>query len=173
MKLHAHTCILLLQLDRAALRIAVSLNIATENEQRVASTQFTITKIQWILLVYNINLWHTVFKCHVSAAGRSTIQFQCPLWESVLPHRQKGFTFNGTQSCWSVPGMWLHGATETELSLISLVQTPFFSEHKVTCCGRVSKPPASCEAAKVAPQRNSGKTSMTKVMDVFPEFLKV
>jgi len=58
------------------------------------------------------------FKCHVPTAGWSTIQFRCPLWETVLPHRPKGVTFNGTLSCWSVERLkWLISQTPPMLFL--------------------------------------------------------
>lgn len=76
---------------------------------------------QWLVLsLWPITLTFGVlcFKRHVSAAGWSTIQFQCPVWETDLLHRQKGATFNGTLSCWSVERLtWLISHTPVMLFL--------------------------------------------------------
>jgi len=118
------------------------------------------------------------FKCHVSATGWSTIQFQCPQWETVLPHRQKWFTFNGTLYCWSDERMkWLILQTPLMLFLARdfMVQPNFPSEvrfkHHFSLNIQLRDADVSQihlqvgKAAKVAPRRT--KAQVTQFLKVW------
>ena len=58
--------------------------------------------IKWPSLLYKVLRSYII-----SAASWSTVQFKCPLSDSVFSVRQKGCVFNGTLSCSSVKVKWL------------------------------------------------------------------
>ena len=72
------------------------------NESNFHTTDFTFlfnSPFRNIKSKFHLTFSILAFTCNVSAAGLSTIQSKCPLWDSVFSFKQNKCTFNKMLSC--------------------------------------------------------------------------